>query len=115
MQVAQTHEYGSKKRNIPERSFLRLPLKKYQTANARTQAQIFNEVVLNGRDPLTELNVFGQILVKQSQKCIRTKGFSTWPELSKEYLKRKKENKNRILYYTGLLYRNITYEVRRKN
>ena len=100
------HEYGSKKRNIPSRSFLRMPIQK----------EFRNKIVKNSKfkDALQRMTIeeinghIGETSVAIVNEAFATGGFGEWAPLAEETIKRK--GSDMILVDTGDLEHSITYE-----
>lgn len=100
------HEYGSERRNIPQRSFLRMPIEK----------KFRNKIVRNSKfkDAVQRMNIdeinghIGETSVAIVHEAFGTGGFGEWVPLSPETIKRK--GSDMILVDTGDLEHSITYE-----
>ena len=102
------HEYGSEKRNIPSRSFLRMPIQKkfkstiVKNSKFKDAVQRMNIEEINGH--------IGETSVAIVHEAFGTGGFGEWAPLSEETKRRKSGEKSMILVDTGDLEHSITYE-----
>ena len=100
------HEFGSEKRNIPSRSFLRMPIEK----------KFKNKIVRNSKlkDAVQRMNIeeinghIGETSVAIVHEAFGTGGFGEWAPLSPETIMQK--GSDMILVDTGDLEHSITYE-----
>lgn len=102
------HEYGSEKRNIPSRSFIRMPIeKKFKTTIVKNSK--FKDAVQ--RLNIKEINgSMGETAVSIILDAFETGGFGNWAPLSEETKRRKTGEQSKILVDTGDLEHSITYE-----
>lgn len=105
------HEFGSKKRNIPPRSFLRMPLEDDFDAELEKSAADKDFCELMVKDPNAFLNRLGQKALKVVQNAFNNGGSSQtkWTALKPKYAKTK--NVNMILVETSQLRDSVSYEV----
>lgn len=106
------HEYGSQTANIPERSFLRVPL-----ALKRDEIKkVFDTAVVKEAMEAGDIRrVFGLLGVRAEQivqEAFSTGGFGHWTPLKEDTVKRK--GSSAILMDTGQLRRAITSDVKGK-
>ena len=100
------HEYGSEKRNIPSRSFLRMPIEK-KFRNTIVKNSKFKDAVQ--RMNIEEINGhIGETSVAIVHEAFGTGGFGNWARLSPQT--RKQKGSDMILVDTGDLEHSITYE-----
>jgi phage gpG-like protein len=104
------HEFGSRKRNIPARSFLRFPIEfkaKELTKFIANKEDIEKIIVKQGLKQVYKLlGVKGEAII---QEAFETKGFGTWLDNSPETIKQKGSDKP--LIDTSQLRRSITSKV----
>lgn len=107
------HEFGSEKRNIPERSFIIMPIETKQKEIAKEAEKNFPMLI--GSDKandikivkfLTEIGIRCEAVI---QEAFDTKGFNTWPDIKQETKDRK--DSEAILIDTGTLRKSITSRV----
>lgn len=105
--IAATHEYGSHIRNIPQRSFLRVPMIKDKE---KINKMIFSRYKAVGDNTLTAekgLNQIGSLGVSISKSSFRN---NNWAANKPATIKAKK-GKDTPLINTGQLRQSITYQV----
>ena len=104
------HEFGSKKANIPARSFLRMPTETKLPAEIKRlgPGTIAKNILTRGaHETLREI---GQIAEGEIDKAFATSGFGTWPDNSPRTIARKKGG-NSPLIDTGKLRRAVSSRV----
>jgi phage gpG-like protein len=113
--IGATHEYGSPAKNIPQRSFLRLPAAnvlpgKLESSHAFGDKALKEVVAAKSIKPWMEkIGKLGEEVVKEA---FATEGWGTWKKWSKSYARRKKKGTdNMILDDTGQLRDSITSDV----
>lgn len=108
IEVGAVHEYGSPARNIPQRSFLRVPM---YINRDKIKKLIFSEYnnIINGKgDVMTSLHkmgAYGEGISKASFKN------NDWTPVTTQTQKRKGESKTTTLIDTGQLRQSITFVV----
>ena len=106
--IGAVHEFGSLERNIPARSFLKMPLETKLPEEIKKGSESFVEYAAKGR-----LELWYSKLGLKAEKIIddafETGGFGTWDELKEKTIRRKKSSK--ILVDTSQLRSSITSEV----
>jgi len=109
-QIGAIHEFGSPQNNIPQRSFLRVPLEE----NVQKAIDNFKkQKILNITELVDKLGAAGQSIV---QEAFTNGGYGKW-EPTKKYIKRvlvegkDKKTAGDILVDTGQLRDSISYEV----
>lgn len=102
------HEFGSYSKNIPMRSFLRVPLKNHRQDILKKIAKPALEIFVNGnpKDAYKLLALESEAVV---QKAFENSGDGAWPGLKPATIKAK--GSSRPLIDTGQLRRSITSEV----
>lgn len=113
--LAATHEFGSKKRNIPERSFLRSGIDMNRAAISSVIEKVAREVSVGTIDPGVALERIGLLVVGLIRARIR-QGIA--PKLKPATIAAKARiggtNKDTPLIRTGRLLNSITHVVRAK-
>jgi hypothetical protein len=106
-EIGKTHEFGSALRNIPRRSFLRMPiLTKLPEEIQKTSTETWQKVLEQfGFEHF--LNTIGLLALGVIEDAFRTHGFGTWAKLKASTIRRK-GNAN-ILTETAQLRKSITY------
>lgn len=104
------HEFGSASKNIPERSFLRMPLKEKMS---KRLLEIGKQVMIgisknNAMLFLKKLGVLGEEIIQQA---FDTGGFGKWANLSERTIKEKGFDTK--LVETTQLRKSITSEVKK--
>ena len=105
--VGLQHEFGSYSKNIPQRSFIRMPLKKREKEIIKEIKEKMPQYLLSGIKPFLEK--VGMMAERQIGEAFRTGGFGTWQPLSPVTVARK--GSSGILIDTGQLQRSITSQV----
>jgi phage gpG-like protein len=112
-QVGAVHEFGSYKRHIPARSFLRVPL-------FQKQQDIIKQV---GKNALAFLSKgdFQSVFLQLGVACVgvitdafQSGGFGAWKKLKPATIRRKIQKNPQPLIDTRQLSRSITYDFARK-
>jgi phage gpG-like protein len=105
--IGLVHEFGSASKNIPERSFLRVPLteKMPKEVNKLEKDMIAGLTVSNIRAFLAKLGVKAEAVV---QEAFDTGGFGKWQGLSAKTIQKKGFDK--VLIETTQLRKSITSE-----
>jgi hypothetical protein len=85
--IGAVHEFGSKKRNIPGRSFLRMPMQTKMGKELK-RLNIAKSVMRIG--PTETLREIGQIAEGQVDQAFTSSGYGTWAPNSKRTIARKK-------------------------
>jgi hypothetical protein len=80
-----THEFGSMTRNIPARSFLRMPLRTRLPARMEQIGRAFWRAMILKRGPLYALRALGVEAENIVQEAFETGGFGHWPKWSPRY------------------------------
>jgi len=109
-QLGLWHEFGSKKVNLPERSFLRMPILLHLGDKLKSMAspeQWKDIIVKHGFIHL--LDMVGNECIGLIADAFHTGGFGFWEKLKPRTIARKKNSD--ILIDTGQLQRSITYAV----
>lgn len=107
LQVGIWHEYGTD--NIPQRSFLRGPLKAKSAELDKVLNTQFNLVLEKGMDVEKALGRVGLAARNISVGAFRTKGYGVWADISQATKDAK--GSSGILIDTGLLRSSITWVV----
>lgn len=107
------HEFGSEKRNIPERSFIIMPIETKQKKIAKEMEKKFP--ILLGSEKANEVKII-QFLTDVGLKCeeaiqdaFDSGGFGTWPDIQQATKDRK--DSDAILIDQGNLRKAITSKV----
>ncbi|GBR73938.1 prophage protein [Candidatus Termititenax aidoneus] len=102
--IGAVHEFGSKKRSVPERSFLGTPLKSHKQ-------EITESVAINVLNRLEKDDVegvyddIGNAALNVVHNAFATEGDGAWPK------RKKKSDGHPLLHDTGVLENSIRYEV----
>lgn len=103
------HEFGSVKRNIPSRSFLRMPvIQELPAALAKVDKQLWHKVIVK-KGLLGALGLLGAYCMDVIHLAFDTGGFGAWQALKARTIKRK--GRDAILIDTAQLRQSITAEV----
>lgn len=105
--IGLVHEFGSYSRNIPERSFIRMPLIKKQGEIVKEVQRIIGDHLFQGVVPF--LKKVGVVAEGAINEAFATGGFGAWAPISPKTEKRK--NSAAILIETNQLQRSITSAV----
>lgn len=106
--IANVHEFGSNKMNIPERSFLRAGFDKYNRDIADLCDRLISRVINQEMSLDNALNAIGQFAVSKIQEYLTDLDS---PPLKQATIDRKGSSK--VLIDTGRLRDSITYRIRR--
>ncbi len=106
--VMAVHEFGSIKKSIPERSWLRMPLETKGKDIEKTVQPKVKELLENG-DTKGIFKLIGLACETQIQEAFETGGFGTWDQLSPSTVKGKGSSK--ILIDTGAARQAVTSKV----
>lgn len=111
------HEFGSIKRGIPARSFLRMPLMTRLPGKIdEIGREVWRKLILD-KGAINALKALGVIAENLVQRAFETGGFGQWPKLSPRYarwkaaLVRARGGRVSILILTGQLRRSVTSRV----
>lgn len=107
--IGAVHEFGSKARNIPARSFLRMPMEA-KMAKELKRLDIAKSVMRIG--PIETMREIGHIAEGEVDKAFTTSGYGTWAPNSIRTVARK--GSARPLIDTGKLRAAITSRVEKK-
>lgn len=101
-------EFGNPEHNLPERSFLRMPLMTQLGAQilAKGQSWIYLLRMRGAKRTLALLGALGEDVVQES---FATAGFGQWPELKRETVRRK--GSSRILIESAQMRKAVAYRV----
>ena len=112
-EIAFAHEFGSRGRygNLPERSFLRMPIRDDFQKVWNQYAKTPNAAEDFVNNPKKFLNMVGELAVQVVDDAFQNGGSSQhkWPALKDSTLAKKKVNQ--ILVETGQLRDSISYEI----
>lgn len=102
------HEFGDPEHNIPERSFIRMPLMTQlgRIILARGTSWLY---LLRTRGAKRTLAFLGAVAEDVIQEGFATRGFGNWPELSRITIRRKKSSA--ILIESAQMRKAVTYRV----
>jgi phage gpG-like protein len=106
--IGAVHEFGSLNKNIPQRSFVAMPLQtKAQDIETAVGKKIESLISENNIEGIYELiGIYGEAVI---QEAFETGGFGTWAELKESTIERK--GSSAILIDTGRLRQAITSKV----
>jgi len=108
IEYGSVHEFGSISKNIPERSFIKMPIETKQNEIAADAKKNFEKHLEEG-DIKAIFKDIGISAEAQIQDAFSTGGFGTWEPLSERYLKFKEAiGKTSILIIEGTLRKSIT-------
>lgn len=105
--LATTHEYGSKDRHVPSRSFIRSTCDAQYQEHVKLMGKLQDQVITGKLQIKQALTRLGEVVSKDMVQTIN-RGIS--PSLKSATIKRKKSSK--ALIDTGRLKGSITHEVR---
>jgi len=108
VQLGAVHEFGSYSRNIPARSFLRVPLMGHGKDIIKDCADVALQAFVDG-DPKKAYKVLGIAGEAVVQKAFETSGDGKWPGLKPATIARK--GSSMPLIDTGSLRRSVTSAV----
>ena len=109
--IGVVHEFGSKKRSIPKRSFLRMPLEKELPKKLRKlKLKSIEELKSSKLEQL--FHTIGGMAIAAIGDAFATGGFGLWATLNEKYTQRKKVND--ILVESTQLRDAIQYEIKEK-
>ena len=108
-EVGAVHEFGNPELNLPERSFIRMPLEKKQNKIQKRAEKDITENMGNA-EINNLLERIGNAGVAAIQESFETGGFGTWEQITEATIAAKK-GKESILIDTGLLRKSISYRV----
>lgn len=102
------HEFGDPKHNIPERSFIRMPLMTQLGKAIMLHAGKWL-TILRTRGAKRTLALLGAIAEDTIQEAFATGGFGQWPELKRATVRKK--GSTRILIESAQLRKAVAYRV----
>lgn len=102
-------EFGSAKRNIPPRSFLRMPLENAGDTITEVGSKASFQKAIEGGDTTTALSIIGAVAQGIVTDAFVSGGDGQWPANKPATIARKKSSKP--LIDTGQLRRSIDFEV----
>ena len=105
--IGLVHEFGSYIRHIPERSFIRMPLRKKQGEIVKEVTRLIGEHLFQGVRPL--LRKVGMVAEGAIGEAFASGGFGSWAPIAKRTEARK--GTDAILIETSQLQRSITSKV----
>ncbi len=107
--VGLIQEFGSIKRNIPERSFIRKPLKNHLKEELN-KSKTFNKVIFNeSASPIDKYNILGAIAQNIIIDSFENLGDGTWAPNAPSTIRQK--GSSHPLIDTGRLRKSITFEL----
>ena len=109
-QVGAIHEFGSRSRNIPERSFLRYPLKIAMPKKSAVLGKAYMKAI-EAQDVKQAYEVLGNVGRGVVLSAFRNKGYGRWRDLSPVTVAAKK-GKDTPLIDSGELRKSISYDVK---
>lgn len=114
VEIGAIHEFGAPNANIPQRSFLRVPLQANAGKIFKTIEKDLKIKNMNPKQALGRLGAAGQAVVLESFK---TQNDGAWQDLKSSTKNQRKKGKgtgdDKPLVDTGQLRRSITFEVRK--
>lgn len=107
-EIGAVHEFGAPERNIPERSFIRMPLESRQSQISKKVSGHVQAKLAAGdvKGIFTMIGIEGENVI---QEAFETGGFGQWPDLAEATIERK--GSSAILIDEGFLRRGITSKV----
>ena len=105
--VAMSQEFGSAKRNIPKRSFLKSTAK-VKKSEVTKKLKDLSKKVLAGADVSKENNKIGAWFASEVKQTIKAGGYPMIP--NKANTVKAKGGNNTPLVHTGLLMKSITWQ-----
>ena len=109
-QIGAIHEFGSRSRNIPERSFLRFPLKMVMPTKSGVLGKAYMKAI-EAQDVKQAYEVLGNVGRGVVLSAFRNKGYGRWRDLSPVTVAAKK-GKDTPLIDSGELRKSISYDVK---
>lgn len=110
--VGAVHEFGAPERNIPERSFIKMPLEMKKKVIEAVAQQALDENI--GKDKTEKvLDAIGETCCNIIQQAFDSGGFGRWEQLSEETVRRK--GFDDILTDTEALRDDIQWQVKGKD
>ena len=112
-EVGKVHEYGSVTKNIPERSFLRMPIFSKSKEIVQIAQKLINDALKSNQfNKIQILKKLGKACENFIRDAFNTGGFGKWKALSQNRLDNKSgANKNKPLVDTTQLRESITSAV----
>lgn len=108
-EIGAAHEFGVASKNLPMRSFLRMPvIQELPQALQATDKQLWHKIILK-KGIKGALGILGAYAMDVIHLAFETSGFGTWAPLKPRTIKRK--GSNAILIDTAQLRQSITSEV----
>ncbi len=108
-QIGAAHEFGVVTKNLPPRSFLRMPvIQEMPAAMQKTDRQLWHRVILQ-KGIRGALALLGAYALDVIHLAFETGGFGAWAPLKPRTIKRK--GSNAILIDTAQLRQSITAEI----
>lgn len=112
--IGALHEFGSPARNIPPRSFLRMPVELKSKVIARalvSKKALIEQALANGNEE-TIYKILGVAAEGVIEQAFQTGGFGQWSKLSPKTIQKKGSNK--ILIDTNQMRSSIVSKVSKK-
>lgn len=110
VEVGAIHEFGSRTRNIPERSFLRYPLKIAMPKKSGVLGKAYMKAI-EAQDTRQAYETLGNVGRGVVLAAFRNKGFGRWRDLSPVTIAQK-GGKDTPLVDSGELRKSISYDVK---
>lgn len=107
--IGAIHEFGSLSGNIPQRSFIRMPIELKQEDIEKKVMDKVKDKLFDGISPKDVLQMIGIFCEEAIQEAFETGGFGTWQDIKDETKDRK--NGDSILIDTGTLRKAITSKI----
>ena len=106
--IGARHEFGVPEENLPERSFIRMPLETGQSEIEQKLEPKIKELLATGniKGIFKLIGVFGEARI---QEAFETGGFGSWPDLSE--ITKLMKGSDAILIDTGNMRKSIASEV----
>ena len=107
--IGAAHEFGVISRNLPARSFLRMPvITQLPAALSATDKQLWHKVIIK-KGVIGALELLGAYALDSIHLAFETGGFGLWQKLKRATIRRKKSSA--ILIDTAQLRQSITAEI----
>lgn len=106
--IGAVHEFGSTDQNIPERSFIRMPIEKMSERIEESIEPHIQQKLADG-DIKGVFKLLGLSAEEQIQKAFESGGFGLWPDIQDKTKERK--GSSAILIDTGELRKAVTSRV----
>ncbi len=112
--LGQIHYYGSISNKLPARDWLKMPVEMGIRKHLKTYGKKLFTSIKNEKDLKQFHNFLGVECYNAVMDAFDTNGFGTWEPLKESTVKRKKQNKEKILTETGQLRQSVSFRTEKK-